>query len=158
MKVQTRKQKPSRATSEPNKRPYDTKNCLDLKLQGWTYQAIGNYYGRAAPTIFDRLKPFRDFIQQDGLEAVDSNRVGLLKAAEFKLLTEVMRKDKLEKASVNNLAYAHTQFHQARRLEAGQSTGNLVLHHIVELIEREERSPQPPPAIEAGEDSGENGR
>ena len=59
---------------------------------------------------------------------------------------------------MNNLAYAHTQIHQARRLEAGQSTGNLVLHHIVELIEREERSPQPPAAIEAGEDTGENGR
>ncbi len=150
-----------------NKRPYDNGNILELKLLGWTYEAIGKYYGKTKPTIWGRLKPFRDLVDQDGLAEADSQRVGLLKAAQFKVLTELVRKGKLEKASVNNLAYAHTQLHNSERLEAGKSTGNFNLHHIIETIEREERqAPKPDhhldaarlPAIEAGEDTGENGR
>jgi len=143
---------------QEQRRPYDTKNCLELKLQGWTYLEIGKYYGVTKEAIFQRLKAFRDLIDQDGLAAVDRNRVELLKAAEWKMLTQAVKKDKLEKASVNNLAYAFTQLHQARRLEAGQSTGNLSLHSIIERIEREERRAPFPTAIEAGEESGENGR
>jgi hypothetical protein len=63
----------------------------------------------------------------------------LLETGELEVLSQMVKKETIEKASGNNLAYMFTQVHQARRLEAGESTTNIALHSIIEKIERDEQ-------------------
>ena len=49
----------------------------------------------------------------------------LLSAAEFELLRKLVDAGKIEKASLNNMAYAFSQIHTARRLEDGKTTSNV---------------------------------
>jgi hypothetical protein len=49
----------------------------------------------------------------------------LLTAGELKLFKSMMEQEKLDKASVNNLAYAMRQLYDMGRLERGQSTSNV---------------------------------
>jgi len=59
------------------------------------------------------------------VEPYRSVKVDLFSAAEMQLLASLMRPEKLEKASLNNVAYALTQVHTALRLETNQSTANV---------------------------------
>lgn len=52
-------------------------------------------------------------------------RQQLLTAGELKLLKNMMTQDKLDKASVNNLAYSMRQLYDMGRLEKGLSTTNV---------------------------------
>jgi len=52
-------------------------------------------------------------------------KVPLLKATLARTLNGLNDPDKMEKASLNNVAYALTQVHTALRLEEGKSTANV---------------------------------
>jgi len=121
------------------KRPYTLANIVDMKLRGMTGVEIGKYFGVSRQAIQQRLDGIWDKLDTEKLEAYRANRVALLEASELEVLSWLVKNDKLEKASGNNLAYMLTQVHQARRLEAGESTQNVALHSIVEQLEREER-------------------
>lgn len=58
------------------------------------------------------------------VEAYRNIKAELFDAVEERLLASLMHPDKLEKASLNNVAYALTQVHTAGRLERGQSKQN----------------------------------
>ena len=121
------------------KRPYTLAHIVDMKLQGMTQQEIGDYYGVSRQAIQQKIKGIWEKMDKDKLEAYRANRVALLETSEVEILSWMGKKDKLEKASGNNLAYMFTQVHQARRLEAGESTTNIALHSIIEKIERDEQ-------------------
>lgn len=53
-----------------------------------------------------------------------AGRKDILTAAESLLIKSIGDTEKIAKASLNNVAYAFTQVHTARRLEEGRSTSN----------------------------------
>ena len=66
------------------------------------------------------------------IDAYSNARAQLLGAVEHRLVASIVDPDKLEKASLNNVAYALTQVHTMRRLEQGQSTNNIaVLSQVI---------------------------
>jgi len=69
--------------------------------------------------------------------AFAENQVNILQGTERVLIGNLLEPEKLKKASVNNLAYAFTQIHNARRLESGLSTENVdVLAQYEALTEK----------------------
>lgn len=121
------------------KRPYDLANLVAMRCDGMTHEEIGNYYGKDKATIHEHLKGIWALLDKNNIQAFRERRLELLDASQFEVLNELVRGDKLQKASANNLGYVFTQLHQARRLEAGESTANIGLHAIVEQLEREDR-------------------
>jgi len=61
-------------------------------------------------------------------KAFAQNQVSILQGTERVLIGNILDPEKLKKASVNNLAYAFQQVHNARRLEAGMSTEQVDVH------------------------------
>lgn len=59
------------------------------------------------------------------LDFYRNSRRNLLEATEGRLLDSLNDQGCVEKASLNNRAYAFQQVHNARRLEEGKSTGNV---------------------------------
>jgi predicted DNA-binding protein YlxM (UPF0122 family) len=110
-----------------------------MKLEGMTHQEIGDYFGVSKQAIQQRIEGIWEKLDKEKLAAYRANKIALLEASEFEVLSSLVKSDKLEKASGNNLAYMFTQVHQARRLEAGESTTNIALHAIIEKIERDEQ-------------------
>ena len=113
---------------------------LDNKL---SYQAIGDKLGCSKQHIHQALTPFLKLIDNpEALHAYQNNRANLLDAAEMELLTKIVDPDKLQKASLNNMAYAIGNLNNLSRLERGQSTSNVINIHqdIKELRQHEGRS------------------
>ena len=147
----------------PSNLPYKLEHILEMKLHGWSERQIGAYYGKAGPTIHEKLKKAKElcrWLDGEVLEAYRKHRIDLFTAAEWKILSSMLEDDKLEKASGNNLGYMFTQIYQARRLEVGQSTSNIALHEIVEAMEREGSEKKRPSLAEGepDEDLGGNER
>lgn len=73
--------------------------------------------------ILDKFKPV--FTELENVHEYQDVKSQLFNASELKLLKSMMSQDKLDKASVNNLAYAFQQIFTAGRLERNQSTSNV---------------------------------
>ena len=125
------------------RKPYDLRSILELKFAGLSYSAIGKYYGKDQAAIYRKLKPFRHLADGELGKAVEGNRVPLLKAVQWKLLTEAMKSDKFKKANLGNFFYGFDKLDHAIRLELGESTSNIALHAIVEAMEREGAGKRP---------------
>jgi hypothetical protein len=63
-------------------------------------------------------------IDTKDLESYKDRRAEILTGIQAKLLKSV-DDTVIQKASLNNIAYAFSQFHNAERLETGQTTGNI---------------------------------
>lgn len=63
----------------------------------------------------------------DAVKAYEEVRPTLLTAIEHRLMASLTDEEAVQKASLNNRAYAFQQIFNARRLETGQSTQNLSL-------------------------------
>ena len=107
-----------------------------------TYQQIADKYGVTKQAISQRLSGFKEkFGESEEIQLYDTNRGSLLTLAERDLLTNMLDPSKLEKATINNLAYAFQQVFNARRLEEGKSTANLHgIYGLVLQLDREERN------------------
>ena len=116
---------PLRRTQE-----FNTAKALELRFKGLTYEAIGAVLCPEDPytpqTVQGHLQRFQRFIAnpQDVL-AFESTRTQMLTALELEMMRSLADESCIEKASLNNRAYAFKQIHEARRLESGQSTSNL---------------------------------
>ena len=141
----------SNVTSNDDKRAYNARNVLELKFSGMSYRAIAKYYGKDVATIFNKLKPFRELADAELVDAVQANRVPLLKAAQWKLLSKALSPETMEKANLGNFFYGFEKLDHAIRLEQGASTANLAIHQIVERVERDlakKRPKQTPKELE----------
>ena len=106
----------------------DVAKALRLRLQGATLADIAEMQGVTPQAIDQALKRFQPFVQ--GLEpgqlsAYSEERANLFNVVEQHLTGSLLDPQALEKASLNNRAYALKVIHEARRLETGQSTSNL---------------------------------
>ena len=119
------------------------KTLVELRFQGKSNPEIAKMFGISRQAVHQRLSGFLANLDAGKLEAYRKNRVALFEYIEATLLSELVNPDRVKKATLGNVAYALTQVHQARRLEAGESTQNLGLHALVEKYERGE-SPTAP--------------
>ncbi len=108
----------------------DVKQALILRFQhGLPYQKIADQLECSKNAVWKALKPLEKLIRDPNLiEAYERQRVPILTGAEIQLLEQMGDPSALKGAKVNQLAYAFSQIHSARRLEQGLSTGNLSIN------------------------------
>lgn len=114
----------------------DVKQALILRFQhGLPYQKIADQLECSKNAVWKALKPLEKLIRDPNLiEAYERQRVPILTGAEIQLLEQMGDPAALKGAKVNQLAYAFSQIHSARRLEEGLSTGNFDVKLNVEKI------------------------
>ena len=115
-------------TAHPD-RKLDPLEVYKLRLHNrLSFPQIAGIFGvskQAAHECFTRFS--EALIPGEDVTAYQEARTELLTTAEERLLASVLDPEKLQKASLNNVAYALTQIHTMRRLEQGKSTGNIHL-------------------------------
>jgi len=115
-----------------------------------TYKQIADKYGVTPQAVEQRISRFKEkFGESEEIQQYTSNRDGILTVVEREILSRIVDPSKLEKATINNLAYAFQQIFNARRLEEGKSTANLHgIYGLVLQLDRDERKAIPDPTSE----------
>lgn len=111
------------------------KKIIELKVKGVELPAIAAASGVSLATVKRTIQKFGAVFTE--LEQVQEFRAGksdILDAALLTFLKSAVSRDKLDKASVNNLAYAARQVHDMGRLERGQSTANVSTNNYVRIV------------------------
>ena len=111
--------------------------ALKLRLVNHlSYQEIADRYGVCKSAVYQALKRFLSIlVEPDELAAYKNHKVDLLSSAEMKLLERLVNDEVMEKASLNNVAYAFKQLFDSGRLEQGKSTGNINILEVTASIE-----------------------
>jgi hypothetical protein len=122
-----------RTRTRKGERPrFDLAKAVLLKLKGNTLVDISKLLGvRLSTTQYHFEKLQNAFQNPELLNLYEKNRIAFLQSLQMTLGVEIFDKAKLKKASVNNLAYAFSQFYNAERLELGQSTSNIAYADMV---------------------------
>lgn len=120
----------------------DVQEALKLRLiNKLTYQQIADIYGCTRQAVQQRLNTLLGYFSgPEEIQSYKDTRPDILTAVESNLLQHILSPDKLEKATINNLAYAFQQVFNARRLEEGKTTANLHgIYGLVLQLDRDER-------------------
>jgi len=114
----------------------DISKAITLRLKnGLTYKEIGDILGCSKQAVWERLKNFTKLLEDPAsISAYEDNKSKLFSAAELKLLTEILDPAKLEKASINNVAYAFSQVAREGHLARGEATSNVNSHLLIETL------------------------
>jgi hypothetical protein len=95
-------------------------------LNHLSYQEIADQLGEPKSSVYKALGQLVALTHdQERMEQYEEIRPALLSAAEERLIASLVDEEAIEKATLNNRAYAFQQLHTARRLEQGKSTGNI---------------------------------
>lgn len=133
----------------------DVAKALKLRLNGNTCEEIGAIFGvtrQAVSQALTNFEPFINNIRGGDLTAFSEQKANLLNVAQMRLLRSLLDEDAIQKATLNNRAYAFQQLHHATRLEEDKSTGNVsVLGHLI--LSAEDKLGQPPQQV-VGQGSG----
>ena len=93
-----------------------------------TYQEIADQFGATKQSVIERIRRLSALLMpKEQQEEYEQVKVGLLSSVEHHLLASLADPAKLEKASLNNIAYSLTQIHVMKRLEENKSTANVGL-------------------------------
>lgn len=125
---------------QPGKRKnhkVDVATALKMRLvKKMSYQEIADKFGCNKSTVHIALKRFEAIIREPNeIEAYRQSKADLLESAELQILEKLVDGETIQKASLNNAAYAFTALHNAGRLERGKSTANVDIRHTQEEIE-----------------------
>lgn len=94
--------------------------------RGWTLQEIADKFGATKSGVYQLLQRFSAHLpSNDEVLAYRENRATIYDAVGARLVQHMLNPEKLEKASINNLAFASRQIYEMHRLETGQSTQNI---------------------------------
>lgn len=106
----------------------DNSTLLEMRLQGMSFEAIGNQYGLSKVAIFKRFEKIKHLADclDHKTDAFEVIKPQIFTSVERTLLNELVNPDKIQKASLNNVAYAFSQINNANRLARGQA------NHIVD--------------------------
>jgi hypothetical protein len=108
--------------------------AMRLMAQGITPKAAAAATGISPGTAKNYSMELRAIYKGlEDLEEFRTHKIDILEGTLSTILKSANDPIKLDKASVNNLAYAARQFHEIKRLEAGQSTANVEVFHRVPL-------------------------
>lgn len=131
-KPEPKKRGPKKGHARPPGRKYndmtqgDLAKCLDLHVKGIPNTEIAKIVGTKSSTVHLALQRFKSvFTELEYIDDYRATKTRLLEAAELRLLKSMLDEATIEKASLNNRAYAFQQVYQALRLERGQSTANV---------------------------------
>lgn len=108
-------------------------------INNLSLQEIGDRFGCSKQAINQALKPFEAIMKDKGtLDAYRSRKQDILESTEMELINQILDKDKLKKASTNNIAYAYQAIANQARLEAGKAI-NIIGYEDInrELVEIE---------------------
>lgn len=105
----------------------DIAKALKLRIQNkLSFGEIADQLGCTKQGVQQALSRFNSLIADpDEVEAFEEQKPQILSSLEFKLLQKFVDEDTLQKASLNNAAYAYSQIFNANRLTRGQSTENI---------------------------------
>lgn len=96
-----------------------------------SFQQIANHFNVSKTAVFQSLKRFTDIlVEPQELENYQHYKSALLSSAELRLLQRLVTDDVVEKASLNNVAYAFRQIFDSNRLEQNKSTCNISSNEI----------------------------
>jgi len=141
--------------------PLDPLEVYKLRLQHrLTFQQIAGLFGVTKQAVHECFTKFSESIgQAQDVTSYTNAKADLLSLAEERLVATCLDPAKLEKASLNNVAYAFTQIHTALRLEKNQSTRNLGMlgKIIVQADDGLFTRPTPPPVVAGAQDGKVNG-
>lgn len=88
-----------------------------------TFQQIADVFNVSRQAVQERLSRFSAIIENNkDVNIYDQNRAQLLTAVEMDLIKDFLDKDKREKATLGNIAYAFRQVNEVVRLERNQPT------------------------------------
>lgn len=121
-------EKPKRKTRGRSLTPrVDINKAVALRIQSkLSYEDIAKTMGVSRVAVFKQLKPLMKLMENpEATAAYRDNRAEFMDSIERTLTTQMLSKDKLKSASVNNLAYAVSQLNNIGRLERGLSTQNI---------------------------------
>ncbi len=99
--------------------------AIAMRAKGMTYQQIADKFNCSKVSVYQRLQHLRPYLDPEAIQQWDSNKSKALSVAEQVLLDEITNPAKVEKASLNNIAYAFQQVYSANRLEQGKATENI---------------------------------
>ncbi len=140
------------AANKPGRQPtIDVARALELRLKNnLSYGAIGEIMGVSKQAVQKRLSTFTQLLSDPEIDkAYDNAKAEVMTGVERRMLEMIVDPARLEKASVNNIAYAFDKVFQANRLVQGKSTVNQQsIQYILSQIEYEDKtSGKHPPQI-----------
>ena len=111
----------------------DISKALKMRFDNrLTYQEIGDNFGVSKQAVQQKLTRFTRLMKGPGeVEAYDKAKVQLLNAAELEMLHSCLDPVAIQKASLNNRAYAFNTIFNANRLTQGLATSNHSIKGII---------------------------
>jgi len=145
-KTETEKvENPENLPEEPKKDKYhskiDIRTAVRLRyVKGLSYADIGRYFGVPRQSVESALSRFKGLmLSKPEIEAYEESKHLILSSVEAELTKQLTDKEKLEKASLNNVAYAFKQVFDSNRLQRGQSTSNIAYADLTQEIDAAEK-------------------
>ena len=107
----------------------DIAEALKLRLSHkLSYNAIGKYFNCSKQAVRQTLHNYLQHIDMyEQYAPLLDVKQDYMDVAELVFVLDSLDPEKRKAASLNNTAYAFTQFHQANRLERDKSTSNLAI-------------------------------
>ena len=135
---------------KPGRQPtIDVARALELRLKNnLPYEKIGELLGVTKQAVQQRLSTFKALLSDPEIDkAYDNAKAEVMTGVERRMLEMIVDPARLEKASVNNIAYAFDKVFQANRLVQGKSTVNQQsIQYILSQIEYEDKTSGKHPA------------
>lgn len=104
-------------------------SAIEMHVKGIKTGVIAKALGVSRHYIIELIQSFKPLLEATkNVEDYEAFRGKLLAAGEYELLKSVTEAQAIERAPLQQRAYAFTQIHNARRLESGQSTANVESH------------------------------
>lgn len=115
---------------------FDVLKAYELRvLNHLSYQGIADQLGAPKSSVYKALAQLVALTHDhERLQQYEKIRPALLSAAEERLIASLVDEEAIEKATLNNRAYAFQQLHTARRLEQGQSTSNQAMSLLGQIV------------------------
>ena len=136
----------SERSLEPRGKRLDLAQVWKLRVMNrLSYGEIARAVGASKSSIHAALHRLSKLVPDpDAVKAYGEVRPTLLTAVEYRLMASLLDEDALEKASLNNRAYAFQQVFNARRLEEGKATEHLsvVSRLLDERVQNMYKKPQ----------------
>lgn len=105
-------------------RKIDIEEALKLRIKHkLSFEEIAKRFDCSAQAVQQRLSKFLAILKDpDELQAYEENKSAILSSIEIEMLQKMLDPETLQKASLNNTAYAFQQVFNANRLTKGQAT------------------------------------
>lgn len=102
---------------------------IELYNKGLPIKEIAKLTDSSVSMVQDTVSTFKNIFKElENVASYRDRKRDILDAAELAILKKAMQAEKLDQASLSNLAYAFRIFFESNRLESGKSTANIEQH------------------------------